>query len=84
MTRLISLALAVVCSLIIGSSLGSTASAKAGTVPVKITVYVTATGKCYHLKKCKTIKRSKTKHPITLEDAIAKGYKRCKVCLPPK
>ncbi|CAN5833378.1 hypothetical protein BH11BAC7_BH11BAC7_33370 [soil metagenome] len=45
------------------------------------TVYITATGKKYHLENCRTIKESKTS--ILLTDAIAQGYAPCKVCHPP-
>lgn len=47
-----------------------------------ITVYVTPTGKKYHLAGCRTIKNSST--PISLQDAKNKGYDACGVCHPPQ
>jgi hypothetical protein len=46
-----------------------------------ITVYVTKTGKKYHLDGCKYL--TKTKIASTLADARTR-YTACKVCLPPK
>lgn len=45
------------------------------------TVYITPKGKKYHRESCRTIKNSST--PISLNDAIARGYTSCKVCGPP-
>ena len=45
-------------------------------------VYVTPTGKKYHLVGCKTIKKSST--AIPLSQAKAEGYTPCKVCNPPQ
>lgn len=42
------------------------------------TVYVTKTGKKYHQDGCSSL--SKSKIPISLEDAKAKGYEPCSKC----
>jgi methylphosphotriester-DNA--protein-cysteine methyltransferase len=47
------------------------------------TVYVTKTGKKYHLETCPNLKHSKVKMPIKLKDAVKAGYAPCKVCHPP-
>jgi len=44
-------------------------------------VYITRTGKKYHAGDCRYL--SKSKIPITLKDAIQKGYTPCSVCSPP-
>lgn len=46
------------------------------------TVYVSKTGKKYHLANCKTFKSKKI--PISLSEAKSKGYEPCKVCNPPR
>jgi len=48
----------------------------------EVTVYVTKTGKKYHRESCRSL--SKSKIPISLKDAKAKGYTPCKVCKPPE
>ena len=45
-------------------------------------VYVTDTGKKYHCKDCRTLKKSKTLTELAVKDAKAKGYAACKVCNP--
>jgi hypothetical protein len=45
------------------------------------TVYVTKTGKRYHADGCRSL--SKSKIPIKLKDAVAKGYTACSICNPP-
>jgi len=45
------------------------------------TVYITNTGEKYHVGGCRYL--SKSKIPISLSDAKAKGYEACKVCRPP-
>ena len=47
-------------------------------------VYVTASGKKYHLAGCSTIAKSTTKHAITLKEAKAEGYTACAICHPPQ
>jgi len=47
-----------------------------------ITVYVTKTGKKYHVKECNLLKESKI--AITLSEAKARGYEPCKSCNPPQ
>lgn len=44
------------------------------------TVFITPKGKKYHRESCRTIKNSSS--PISLNDAIARGYTSCKVCKP--
>lgn len=46
------------------------------------TVYVTKNGKKYHQRTCKTLSRSKTIIPMSINDAKNKGYTPCKVCNP--
>lgn len=47
-----------------------------------IYVYITPTGKKYHLANCRTIKGESTR--ITLEEAKKRGYEPCGVCNPPR
>lgn len=47
-----------------------------------MTVYITKTGKCYHLSGCDSLRRSCI--PITLKEAKAKGYRPCPNCKPPQ
>lgn len=44
-------------------------------------VYITRTGECYHAGECRFLQKSKIE--ITLSDAVARGYRACKVCRPP-
>lgn len=44
-------------------------------------VYITRTGKKYHTEDCRYL--SKSKIPITLKEAIQRGYTSCSVCSPP-
>ena len=46
-----------------------------------ITVYITDTGEKYHTAGCRTLDESQ--YPVTLEDAIDKGYGPCGICNPP-
>ena len=45
-------------------------------------VYITKSGKKYHTEGCSYLKKSKI--PIKLKEAKAKGYKPCSKCQPPK
>ena len=45
-------------------------------------VYITKTGKCYHKKDCRTIKKSKGVKKVTLEKALKQGLRECQVCEP--
>lgn len=45
-----------------------------------ITVYITRTGERYHRGNCQHLSRSK--YPVSLKDAKARGYTPCKVCRP--
>ncbi len=49
--------------------------------PVSTTVYITNTGTNYHRDGCSSL--SKSKIPISLEDAKAQGYTPCSLCKPP-
>ncbi|MDK2816209.1 MAG: competence protein ComEC [Moorella sp. (in: firmicutes)] len=62
-----------------------TAVVPAAPVPAKssdITVYITRTGKKYHLDGCRYLAKSKI--PISLSEAKARGYTPCSICGPPK
>ncbi|MBI5778910.1 MAG: phospholipase D family protein [Planctomycetes bacterium] len=48
----------------------------------EVTVYITRTGSKYHRSECQHLAKSKI--PIKLKDAKAKGYEPCKVCKPPE
>lgn len=48
----------------------------------ELTVYITDTGKRYHLSTCRHL--SSSKHAIGLGDAKRRGYTPCKVCNPPR
>ena len=50
------------------------------TQPVTQTVYITKTGKKYHKDGCSSL--SKSKIPISLSDAKARGYGACSKCNP--
>jgi hypothetical protein len=43
------------------------------------TVFVTKSGKKYHTEECRY---SATAYPVSLSDAIKRGYAPCKVCKP--
>lgn len=49
------------------------------TVHAESIVYITKTGECYHIAGCSYLKSS---IPISLEDAISKGYRPCSRCKP--
>ena len=46
----------------------------------EIIVYITNTGTKYHRETCNSLRRSKI--PITLEQAIERGYEPCRNCKP--
>ncbi len=48
----------------------------------KSNVYVTETGKKYHLEHCRYLKYSR--YEISLKEAVKKGYGACLVCKPDK
>jgi len=48
----------------------------------EVMVYITRTGSKYHLAGCPHLTKSKI--PIFLKDAKARGYGPCKVCRPPE
>lgn len=47
-----------------------------------ITVYIAKTGEKYHLDGCRSL--SKSKMPVKLSEAKAKGYEPCGICKPPR
>jgi micrococcal nuclease len=47
-----------------------------------VTVYITRTGAKYHSSGCRYLSRSLI--PISLKDAVARGYTPCSVCNPPR
>lgn len=57
------------------------ASTQDSTAARTSTVYITTSGKKYHTGNCRSVKKSKI--PISLPDAVAKGYEPCKLCHPP-
>jgi endonuclease YncB( thermonuclease family) len=46
-----------------------------------ITVYITRTGAKYHREGCSSLSRSSI--PISLSNAVERGYTPCKICTPP-
>ena len=46
----------------------------------EIIVYITNTGTKYHREACNSLRRSKI--PVTLEQAIERGYEPCRNCKP--
>ena len=46
----------------------------------EIIVYITKTGAKYHRETCNSLRRSKI--PVTLEQAIERGYEPCRNCKP--
>lgn len=55
---------------------------QAGTSSGDIIVYITKTGEKYHRDGCRSL--SKSKIPISLAEAKARGYEPCSVCNPPR
>ena len=47
-------------------------------------VYITKTGKKYHYKRCRTLKRSKKIIKANIKKSKKQGLTACKVCKPPK
>lgn len=43
-------------------------------------VIITKTGECYHYDGCRTLR---SRIEVTLQDAVARGYRPCQVCNPP-
>ena len=67
------------------SSAGETAGSaetSGGETPSSATVYVTQSGKKYHVSGCKYLSKSKT--AISLTDAKSRGYTPCSKCHPPQ
>lgn len=73
------LAALLVLSLVLLASCSAPASPSA---KQQVTVYITATGHKYHRDGCRYLSRSKI--PVTLEEAQAEGYTPCSVCKPPR
>ena len=86
--KVMSIALAaMLCTTVCGSAIACIGNdyidtAEAATVKKASTkkVYITASGGKYHVKSCRTIKRSKSITSITIKSAKSRGYKPCKVC----
>lgn len=58
------------------------AQAKSQADPGETTVYITRTGTKYHRAGCRSLAKSSI--PISLKDAVAKGYDPCSLCNPPR
>lgn len=58
-----------------------TAGSQAFTAEAAQSVYLTQTGSKYHLKTCRTLKRSKHLTKASVKKAKRLGYKACRVCL---
>ena len=65
-----------------GSASAGGAAAGGASSAGNATVYVTATGECYHRSGCRYL--SKSRIAIKLKDAKAQGYRPCSVCDPPQ
>ncbi len=65
--------LGLACALVASFALSCAASDR--------TVYVTQSGTKYHRESCSALSRSKL--PLSLENAIGKGYLPCGICHPP-
>ena len=57
------------------------AQAPAPTAPGDTIVYITRTGAKYHRDGCRSLAKSRI--PITLGEAVKRGYGPCKICKPP-
>ncbi len=66
-----------------GAAAAAAGSAAAGGTHASggTTVYVTATGECYHRAGCRYLSHSRI--PTKLSQAKAEGYRPCSVCRPP-
>ncbi|MBS3957563.1 MAG: thermonuclease family protein [Clostridiales bacterium] len=53
-----------------------------GDPPGGTTVYITRTGERYHTGECRHLARSKI--PVTLDEAKARGFTPCQTCQPPQ
>lgn len=75
--------LPVVVSLLIGLACASSQPqpARAFTGQKPVVVYITNTGKKYHVDGCRYLRKSRI--PMKLEDAKRAGYAPCSVCRPP-
>jgi hypothetical protein len=49
--------------------------------PNKVTVYITKTGEKYHKDGCSSLRKSR--FPVTLREAVTRGFGACKNCRPP-
>ena len=63
------------------SGSGSSSSGSSSTADESQTVYITSSGKKYHMDGCRHLSKSKT--AITLGEAKAQGYSACGTCSPP-
>lgn len=76
------LVLAVGCSSLPSQQAATRHDPTAQTQRNELTVYVTDTGKRYHVSTCRHLRLSK--HAISLTEAKRRGYTPCKVCQPPR
>lgn len=53
-----------------------------GNAATEKTVVITPSGKKYHNRGCRTLKKSKSLTELTVSEAQAQGYEACKVCNP--
>lgn len=76
--------LPVVVSLFLGMAAASSLQAvpRASPQQTQITVYVTDTGKKYHVDGCRYLRKSRI--PMKLAEAKKAGYDPCSVCKPPR
>jgi len=69
------------CSVCGPPSLQIVQKLKAADENEQITVYITKTGSKYHRASCTYLRKSSI--PISLKDAVARGYTPCSICNPP-
>ncbi len=62
--------------------LGLFAISIAFAAPGSTIVYITKTGAKYHKDGCSSLRKSKI--PVTLQEAVDRGYEPCKICNPPR
>lgn len=80
MNKLALILLTSLCLLLAPSSPGYSHPKVNIVTPVGTVIYITKTGKKYHLEDCSYLRQSKIK--TTKRDAIANGYTACSRCKP--
>ncbi len=78
MRRIVTIGI-LLCTLVLLSCSGNSNSTP-DQKQVEQTVYITETGKKYHLGSCSYLSQSKI--PISKQDAVDKGYTACSRCWP--